>query len=140
MATEFYSAEQVAGMLKLHPKTVRRFIREGRLRATRVGKSYRVLRSDLESFAGMLPGTAATSRGARVTSIVEVTDIDTAEAENLARFLPAAFGAREARADSLSLQVAYDRERREAKIVIIGAPADVAAMLKLVDLSLEQNM
>ena len=140
MATEFYSADQVAGMLKLHPKTVRRFIREGRMRATRVGKSYRILQSDLEAFAGMLPGTSTTPSGVRVTSIVEIADVDTARAEELARFLPAAFAAREVRADSLSLQVAYDRERRQVKIVIIGAPADVAAMLKLVDLSLEQGL
>jgi excisionase family DNA binding protein len=139
MATEFYSADQVASMLKLHPKTIRRFIREGRLRATRVGKSYRVLRSDLEAFAGLLPGASAAPNGARVTSIVEVGDVDTVRAEHIAHFLPAAFGAREARADSLSLQVAYDRERRQVKIVIIGAPADTAAMLRLVDLSLERG-
>jgi excisionase family DNA binding protein len=138
MATEFYSADQVARLLKLHPKTVRRFIREGRLRATRVGKSYRVQRSDLEAFAGMLPGKSAPS-AARVTCIVEVADVDADKADHLTRILPAAIGARQQRAHDLSLQVAYDRERRHVKVVVIGVPADVAAVLGLVDLSLEQG-
>jgi excisionase family DNA binding protein len=139
MATEFYSADQVARLLKLHPKTIRRFIRDGRLRATRVGKSYRVLRSDLEAFAGMLPGAASAPPGVRVTCIVEVAEVDAAKADHLTRILPAACGAREQRADPLSLQVAYDRERRQVKIVVVGVPADVAAVLGLVELSIEQG-
>ena len=50
MSEEVYTVEQFAERLRLHPKTVRRFIREGRLRAVKVGRSYRILRSDMEAF------------------------------------------------------------------------------------------
>ena len=38
MTSNLYSAEQVAGMLNLHVKTVRRYVRDGRLKAKRIGK------------------------------------------------------------------------------------------------------
>src|SRR5262245_37744597 len=41
---ELCTVHFAADRLKLHPKTVQRLIREGRLRATRIGKSYRIRR------------------------------------------------------------------------------------------------
>ena len=52
MTSNLYSAEQVAEMLNLHVKTVRRYVRDGRLKAKRIGKEYRITRADLEAFAG----------------------------------------------------------------------------------------
>jgi excisionase family DNA binding protein len=54
----FYSVEQVSAMLQLHPKTVQRHIREGRLKATKLGKRWRVSGHDLSLFTeGPQPGT-----------------------------------------------------------------------------------
>ena len=47
-----YTADQVAEILNLHPKTVRRFIRQGKLKARKIGKQWRVLESDLQFFLG----------------------------------------------------------------------------------------
>ena len=55
MSEEVYTVEQFAERLKLHPKTVLRFIKDGRLRAVKVGKSYRILRTDMEAMTGMTP-------------------------------------------------------------------------------------
>ena len=49
MSEEVYTVEQFAERLKLHPKTVLRFIKDGRLRAVKVGKSYRILRTEMEA-------------------------------------------------------------------------------------------
>lgn len=50
MDNKFYSVDQVSEMLSLHPKTTRRYIREGKLRANKVGKQYRITGHDLSSF------------------------------------------------------------------------------------------
>ena len=42
MSEELYSVEQVAERLGLHVKTVRSYVREGRLKAVRIGKQYRI--------------------------------------------------------------------------------------------------
>ncbi|GHO56636.1 helix-turn-helix domain-containing protein [Ktedonobacter robiniae] len=50
MADELLTIDQVASELQLHPDTIRRYIREKRLRATRVGGRLRVRRSELDRF------------------------------------------------------------------------------------------
>lgn len=47
---EFLDTKQVASILRLHYKTVARMIREGRLPASKIGKEWRINRSDLEAF------------------------------------------------------------------------------------------
>jgi hypothetical protein len=39
----------------------------------------------------------------------------------------------DAHPDPMSIDVAYDAARRHLKVVIVGSPADVAAMLKMVE-------
>ncbi len=51
MADELLTVEQVAEELKLHPDTVRRYIREKKLRSIRLsGTAHRIRRSELERF------------------------------------------------------------------------------------------
>ena len=47
---EYYTVGQVADMLSLHPKTVQRYIREGKLRANKIGKSWNITEHDLNIF------------------------------------------------------------------------------------------
>jgi excisionase family DNA binding protein len=46
----YYTVDQVAELLNLHPKTLQRYIREGKLKATKLGKSYRITGHDLSVF------------------------------------------------------------------------------------------
>ena len=51
MADELLTIDEVAAELKLHPDTIRRYIREGKLKQTRVGgTAIRIRRSELERF------------------------------------------------------------------------------------------
>lgn len=47
---EFLTTEEIAKALKVHVITVRRWIVAGKLRATFLGKEYRVGRNDLDRF------------------------------------------------------------------------------------------
>jgi excisionase family DNA binding protein len=136
MSEEVYTVEQFAERLKLHPKTVLRFIREGRLRAVKVGKSWRILRSDLEAMTGVLPG-AGQRVGARVTSIVDVEGVDPERAQRIARQLTAARMSQVAHPDPMSLDIAHDPAARRLKVIIVGSPADTAAMLQFVNVLAE---
>ena len=44
---DLYSVEQVAAQLGLHVRTVRNYVRDGRLKAVRIGKQYRIAREHL---------------------------------------------------------------------------------------------
>ena len=51
MTETYYTLEEAAGMLKLHPQTLRRWIRQGKLPAKRYGKQFRLRREDFEQVA-----------------------------------------------------------------------------------------
>ena len=135
MSSPFLTAEQAAERLSLHPKTVRRFIREGRLKATRIGKSYRILESDLAQFAGGPPDSSSEPT-VRVTSVVDIDNVDAETAQRLARFFPGAIYSRDPRPDPISLQVLYDPERQQLKVVLAGSPSRVATYLSHIELTL----
>lgn len=137
MSEEVYTVEQFAERLKLHPKTVLRFIREGRLRATKVGRSYRILRADLEAFGGLAQHTRPPA--ARVTTIVDVVDVTPEEAQRIAALFTSARMGGEPHAEPMSIDVAHDPMRRTVKVVMIGAALDAAAMLRMLNAWLEQR-
>src|ERR1700733_2561001 len=69
-----YSLDQVAERLGLHVRTVRAYVRSGRLNAIRIGKQYRVAREELESIVGTSKSRDAVSRRRRaeVASVVQM--------------------------------------------------------------------
>jgi excisionase family DNA binding protein len=52
MVDRLYSAEEAAALLGLQVRTVRGYIRDGRLRGVRIGKQYRITAADLDDFTG----------------------------------------------------------------------------------------
>jgi len=135
MSQELLTVDAAAEALSLHAKTVLRHIREGRLRATKVGKQYRILRSDLQAFAGTPVRDAAR---ARATAVVDVDDVDDHLLQRLTAIL---LGARRGAGEGvhLSIDVAHDPVRRSAKVIAVGAPADLAMVLKLLEACLGET-
>jgi excisionase family DNA binding protein len=138
MSEEVYTVEQFAERLKLHPKTVLRFIKEGRLRAVKVGRSYRIFRSDLEAFGGFAPASRPVAP-VRVTAIVDVPDLTPEEAQHLARLVTSARSGADPEREPMSINVTHDPVTRQVKVVLVGSPRDVSAMLAFTNLWLEQG-
>ena len=47
---EFYTLQEIADLLQVNVQTVRRKVREGKIKALYLGKSYRVSRAALEEY------------------------------------------------------------------------------------------
>ena len=129
---EFCTVAFAAERLGLHPKTVLRFIRDGRLKATRIGKSYRIRRADLDTFAGFEETSEPVAPSAWVTAIVQISGVDAETARRWAISIPAALKGRDSRDAPMRADVIHDGERRELKIVLVGIPDDVSAMLRFI--------
>ncbi|MEU6132334.1 helix-turn-helix domain-containing protein [Saccharopolyspora sp. NPDC047091] len=127
MSQEMYSAEQVAERLGLHVRTVRGYIRSGRLGAVRIGKQYRIAASELAALTG-LPPEPATAPAAEVTSVVHVDGVDRTAADRLGTLLLAGAGTGP---DGISVQTSHDPRRDRLRIVLLGEPAGTAAALDL---------
>jgi len=130
MSGELYTVEQAAGRLKLHPKTVLRMIREGRLKAARLGKAYRIAGDDLDAATGQARAEARESPD-RATVIADFGELSPDLAQRLAATLSAmVVGAHRVRTGPAHLETAYDPVLRRLKLVVIGSPEDAAALLK----------
>jgi excisionase family DNA binding protein len=127
MSEHLHTVEEAAERLKLHPKTVLRLIRSEKLRATKIGKSYRILRSDLDAFSGA-PNERPSP--ARVTMVVDVPEVSGEASARLATMLQATLAAQTARNEPVHLTTAYDPTTRVFKIVVVASPADAAALLQ----------
>lgn len=47
---DILTADQVAKILQVHPFTVLKFIRQGKLKASKLGRVYRIRRTDIDEF------------------------------------------------------------------------------------------
>jgi excisionase family DNA binding protein len=55
----FYTVEEVASLLKVHPNTVRGWIRQGKLNAIKINTLTRIRQADLETFMKPFEGKPA---------------------------------------------------------------------------------
>lgn len=138
MTKQLYSAEEVAEQLGLHVRTVRGYLRDGRLRAVRIGKQYRVAREDLEAFVGapvVDPPEVGRRRHVDVSSVVEIDAVSPETAHRVSTLLTAV---RSHPAEQpLRVTTLYDEERARMKVVVIGGPADTRQLLEYLQAVLE---
>jgi excisionase family DNA binding protein len=134
-AQELYSVEQVAKRLGLHVKTVRTYVREGRLKAVRIGKQYRIARLDLEAMTGRAEPLAEPVRRERhveVSSIVEIDAISPEMANRLTVSLMAV-------ASGIRVETIFNAERARLKIILVGDLDKNVSYLEIIGAILESE-
>jgi excisionase family DNA binding protein len=138
MSKQLYSTEEVAEQLGLHVRTVRGYLRDGRLRAVRIGRQYRITREDLEAFVGSPladPPGARRHRHVDVSSVVEIDAIDPETAHRISTLLTAV---RTRPGDQrLRVEAIYDEERARMRIIILSGLADTTQLLEYVQAVLD---
>ncbi|MFI6737002.1 helix-turn-helix domain-containing protein [Nonomuraea sp. NPDC050451] len=124
---ERYTVEQVATLLGLHVKTVRNYVRDGRLPAVRIGKQYRIAKEDLAAFTGTPLGAP---RRAEVSSIVQIDGIARGDMDRVSTMVMAALASRP---HGLRVEFVYDEEREHLKVIVLGGLEESAQVLRIVD-------
>ena len=124
-------------MLGLHVKTVRNYVREGRLKAVRIGKQYRISGQDLAALTGrsvesLRPEPVRRERHVEVSSIVEIDAVSPKTANRLMT-LGAAIGAG-GRIESI-----YDVARGRMKIIMVGSMESNEYCFKMIAAVLESE-
>lgn len=145
MEEKLYTVEQVAERLGLHVKTVRNYVREGRLKAVRIGKSYRIGATDLAGLTGqpvasLDPEPVRRHRYAEVSSVVEIDAVSPALSERVTNLLLGASHARDgSEPQPLRVQTIYDATRGRLKVIVIGSMETTASILKIVRAMVEED-
>lgn len=135
MDKSLYTAQEVADLLGLHVKTVRRYVREGRIESTRVGKQYRISHQSLEAFTGAdldeEVAVQAPVQGEEVVSVVQLDGIGRERADRITNLLMSASRGRDER-DTLRVECIYDQERSLLKVILIGSISSTTIILDVI--------
>jgi excisionase family DNA binding protein len=141
MPQDLYSPDQVADLLGVHVRTVRNYVHDGRLKAVRIGKQYRIAGEDLAAMTGR-PASAfhvepvRRERHVDVSSIVEIDAISPDLASRLTNLLLGGAQGRQEE-EPLRIESIYDAERGRMKVILVGSLEDSASFLKVINAVLE---
>ena len=136
-----YTVAQVAEILDLHPKTIRRLIKDGRLKARKIGREWRVRREDLREYAhGELAGRPAEAASAlplaervRVSAVIELGDGNSEEVSRLSNALLAVLTAKDQAWGETRYDLIFHPETRQARFIVHGTPGFIRTLLELVE-------
>jgi excisionase family DNA binding protein len=129
-----YSLDQVAERLGLHVRTVRAYVRTGRIKAIRIGKQYRVAREELEAIVGAsnLPEAVSRRRRAEASSIVQMDAVTENMALRVTDHLRSVVKTPRDDDSALRVETIYDVGHAHLKVIVIGslsAAANIFALL-----------
>jgi excisionase family DNA binding protein len=138
MQEAYYTVEQIAQMLQMHPKTVQRYIREGRLRAVKVGKGWRVNGHDLSVFTESVPAQDGETPTAVVSCVADIFASSQAEAIRIMNTLSAGLTSKPAHMGKSSMHTQYIPEEQKLRVTLYGGARTVAILLDAIAMLTEE--
>ncbi len=145
MNKDYYTVEQISKMLDIHPKTIQRYIRDGRLRASKVGKSWRINGHDLSVF---IEGDSNEEQQIKQINLntkinaSSVIDINVDGKENAIRIMNALTGVMNSKPSEYgksSVQAQFIEMENMVRITLWGEIRFMAAMMDMIISLMEQN-
>lgn len=135
-----YTVLEVANLLDLHVKTVRNYVREGKLKSTKVGKQYRIAQEDLSAFLGQTPTEPikAPAPTMDVSAIAQLEGVSRALADRIAILLQAAANGRR-EATPMRVETIYNPETSRLKIIVVGDTEAAVGILQFAQSLLESE-
>lgn len=134
MNNTFYTIEQISEMLSLHPKTLHRYIREGKLKAVKFGKGWRVSGHDLSVFlesAGNIQSDVK-NRPRTETLVSAVADILVTELDDAIRItntLTAVLNSKPPEYGGSSMHTQHIVSENKVRVTLWGTPRFIAVMM-----------
>lgn len=135
MDEKWFPVEQAAEMLRLHPKTLRRYIAEGKLRANKVGKQYRISGHDLSIFVEGRDKYADSEEfvpSVEVSAVADITVRGREEADRIESMIIAALNSKDPSYGLSSANVQRSAGDRKIRVMLWGAPQFITAMLECI--------
>ncbi len=132
MDNKFYSVDEISNLLDMHPKTVQRYIREGKIRATKVGKAWRVHENDFRTFMNAVDQSAGVPSSdsndtanvqydaIKVSSVVDISVKSSEDAINIANMLTATMQGQHVDYGKTSLNIQFIEPEGKVRIMLWG--------------------
>lgn len=147
MTNQYYTVGQISIMLDIHPKTLQRYIREGKLRATKIGKCWRITGHDLSTFTehaepGKTKNPLYSHTNAEekviVSSVIDINVIGRDEAIRIMNTLTASLNTKPPEYGRSSMHTQFIEAEYKVRITLWGNARFMASMLDAVDMLTRQ--
>lgn len=145
MEKEFYTVDQIAKMLNIHPKTIQRYIREGKLRATKIGKSWRISGHDLSCFTEKneavysAKSEISVENRVKASSVIDITVINREEANRISNSLTAAMNVKPVECGHASLHTQFLEADNVLRITLWGNANFMSGIFSFVEIFVNQS-
>jgi excisionase family DNA binding protein len=154
MENKFYTIDQIAEIMGLHHKTIRKFISEGKLGATKAGRGWRISKKDLDVFmkngnhqaedssqeelmveyAPQLKDIKDTSSRIHVSTVVDISKSTKEDYMRISNTLIAVGNCKDASMEQSSIQVKYDEKDERIRVILWGSLSFMEEMLSTIEM------
>ncbi|WDV48202.1 helix-turn-helix domain-containing protein [Clostridiaceae bacterium M8S5] len=137
---KYYTVDQVSDMLDMHPKTIRKFVREGKLKANKVGKQWRITGHDLSVFIegkkdvkdinNQPTQEKVNTKKVRVSTVVDIYVSNMEEGNNISNMLMAAMNNKDPKYGPSNMSVQFIQSENITRIMLSGSVLFIETMLQ----------
>ena len=158
MEDKFYTIDQIAELLGMHHKTIRKFITEGKLGASKVGKQWRISGHNLSIFMenndvkmsnenineelnidysteGKELGTM--QQMVNVSTVVDINEIQKDEYIRISNTLIAVANSKEPEIGKSTVHVKFDEKDKRVRVILWGSIKFIENMLSTISMLVE---
>lgn len=160
MEEKFYTIDQIAEILGMHHKTIRKFITEGKLRANKVGKQWRISGHDLSLFmennnvnvrnknevenekiefsTGSVGGNNISNQ-INVSTVIDINEIGSDEYRRISNMLLAAMNSKDPKMSNSTINMKHYQNERNLKVMLWGDTEFTKEMLDYISILTKSN-
>ena len=153
MEEKFYTIDQIAEILGMHHRTIRKFITEGKLRANKVGKQWRISGHDLSLFmednnvniknnnklesekiefsTGDVDSNNKTSK-INVSTVIDINEVDIYEHRRISNTILALMNSKDSKIRNSTINIKYYKNNKNLKVMLWGDIEFTNAMLDFI--------
>ena len=142
---DLFTVDQLAQILDLHPRTIRRYIREDKLKAVKVGGEWRIRKEDAEAFIGSKVNEYKAEAISDVRAFVDGKDselhgnyqvctildcyVDNEEASKISEIIMRHIHTNDPPPGMTKYQFWFDDAERKGRYILWGNPAFIGRVL-----------
>lgn len=160
MEDEFYTIDRVAEILGMHHKTIRKFITEGKLAASKFGRQWRISDHDLSvfieknnvninnkniaeesniDFINNGEVKYVEKRKVNVSSVVDINDVTKEEYFRISNTLIAIMNCKDPKMGKSTINMKYDENGNRLRVLLWGNVSFIEEMLDSISMLVEQR-
>ncbi|MBE6068375.1 MAG: helix-turn-helix domain-containing protein [Clostridium lundense] len=159
MEDKFYTIDQVAELLGMHHKTIRKFITEGKLEASKVGKQWRTSGHDLSIFmeknSGKISnekineelnvdysttgdGEDTISDRINVSTVIDIKETGKDDYMRISNTIIAIANCKDPEVGRSTVNIKYDEKDKRLRVILWGSVKFIENMLDTISMLVEQ--